>query len=103
MMTEFRIIEIARELANAALGIALLGGGALIARRSIAAGTWLAIAGFVEVSTSLTLHVLQGPLSIRYQLPFDAFAFVPIVRVIGELGAIALAIRALPSRVRTSS
>ncbi len=102
-MNEFRILEIARELANAALGIALLGGGALIARRSIAAGTWLAIAGFVEVSTSLTLHVLQGPLSIRYQLPMDVFSLVEIVRVLGELGSIMLAIRALPSRAARTS
>jgi hypothetical protein len=99
-MNEFRLITLAREAANGGLAIALLCGAMLLARRSIPAATWLALAGFFSAATGVYATAVERVFVVHYGMSLEVLSFIDVVHVVSELGFIALAIRALPARAR---
>lgn len=99
-MNTFLLVRLAETAANCGLGMALMTGGALVARRSVAAGTWFAIAGFCEVGSELVLRTLGNPAVFRFGFASlgDLFELFQVFKVCGVLGALMLAVRALPAR-----
>ncbi len=95
---EFRLAHLATILANLLLGIALMGGGAFVAKRSIASATWAAIAGFGVVSADI-LRGMLVPLAFRYGFPpFYLYLPISIAEAVCSMGGLVMAIRALPPR-----
>ena len=98
MYNEMRLAHLAAVLANLLLGIALMGGGAFLARRSIASATWAVIAGFAVVSADV-LRASAMPLVIRFGIPsFYLYAPISLAEATVSMGGLILAIRALPPR-----
>lgn len=100
-MSEHRLIELVRFLANGGLSMALCFGGALLARRSIAAGAYLALAGFFEAGAGTFLPMIQRQIVIPYGGGFALVTLGFLAHAVGELGFVALAVHALARSPRT--
>jgi hypothetical protein len=97
-MNPFRFSELLSISANLLLGIALMGGGAFLARRSLASATWMVIAGFGVVSADV-LRSMMPAMMVRFQIaPFYAFAPISLFEAVVSLGGIFMAIQTLPPR-----
>ncbi len=98
-MSVWHVVHIMQELANGALAVALLGGGALLAKRSIPAATWVALAGFAQGAGDLLQNMLNNPAAMHMmELYGPLFMLITIAKAALVFGALAFAIRLLPSR-----
>lgn len=97
-MNERLIAHLVSIAANLFLGIALMTGGAFLARRSVASGAWAALAGFAVVSADI-LRSWARPIMIRDHLP-ALYVYMPIslLEAVVSTGALMLAIHSLPPR-----
>ena len=98
MYNQVRLAHLVEIVANLFLGIALMGGGAFLARRSLASASWAAIAGFAVVSADI-LRAFAQTIMIRYAIA-AYYVYVPIslFEAVVSMGGLLMAIHTLPPR-----
>ncbi len=97
-MNSFRIVQLLIRLSTLTLGVALMGGGAFLAGRSIKSAFWAAMGGFSVIVADLVRSWIPL-LTIRAGIPvMYPFQLVSIVESIAVFGTLILAVRSLPSR-----
>jgi hypothetical protein len=97
-MNEFRLAHVVVIVANLFLGIALMGGGAFLARRSLASASWAALAGFGVVAADV-LRASATMMMVRYGVSaFYVHAPISLAEAVLSMGGLMMAVHSLPPR-----
>jgi hypothetical protein len=97
MMPLFREVAIVEIAVNLLLAIALMAGGALITKRSIASASWAVLAGFFVIAGGL-IRSVQWIFIVRVGAAWYPTTLIGIVEAVGVFGSLIAAVRALPAR-----